>query len=277
MPKKPFTISRATTENKQRFSSVKYTKINTHNPTNRQGFGPGAMETIMQKAWAHKRKSASKKREIRSLTNGENAHVAIGELYKGCEIFGFSKGQFSLINLVIAVLEQTGPATVSIATWTAAKKEIHAAERLLRIGNITEIRFLVDFSFPRRQPSYCELLREKFGDVCIRVTATHAKFIMIRNDKWNIVIRTSMNLNKNDRFETFEISDDIDMADFLDGVIDDIYESQEEGSVVNERPIDHVNEFKKYGIDAQKLDDNQTKCLGKNFDDPSQSGFAFND
>ena len=169
-------------------------------------------------------KRKGSKREIRSLMNGENARESLGELYSGCEIYGLTKGQFSLIHLLQAILDQTGPADVSIATWTAARAEIDTAYKFLQDGNVKSLRFLVDRSFPTRQPAYCSALIEKFGKEAIRVTRTHAKFLLIKNEVWNIVVRTSMNLNENPRVENFEISDDPRMYEFMNKLVEDVWD-----------------------------------------------------
>jgi hypothetical protein len=63
-------------------------------------------------------------------------------------------------------------------------------------------------------PELCELITENFGD-CIRTAKIHAKFCTIKNENWNIVLRTSMNLNSNPRIENFEISDDLRFFEFF--------------------------------------------------------------
>lgn len=173
----------------------------------------------------HKRKKVN--REIRPAFRGETAAMAIGELYPGCEIYGFTKGQFCCINILEHVLNQTGPAHVTICTWSAASGDIRAAHRMLKLGNIKSLRFVVDFSFKSRKPQFCKELLETFGPDAIRVTSIHAKFMTVKSNKFSLVIRTSMNLNFNPRFENFEISDDPGMMAFMDGVVDEIWRTQE--------------------------------------------------
>jgi hypothetical protein len=128
-----------------------------------------------------------------------------------------------LIELVMHVLDATGPADVTISTWTAAGADLAHTRTLIDDGRIRSARWLVDFSFPSRQPAYVEILREQFGDESIRCTANHAKFVMVRNEAWNVVIRTSMNLNLNRRLESYEVSDDADLADWLEVVVADAF------------------------------------------------------
>ena len=173
----------------------------------------------------HKRKGGN--RDIRSGLRGETAAMVIGDLYPGCEIYGFTKGQFCCIDILEHVLKQTGPADVTICTWSAASGDIRAAHRMLKMGNIKSLRFIVDFSFKSRKPQFCKELIDTFGADSIRVTSIHAKFMTVRSKDFNIVIRTSMNLNFNPRFENFEISDDENMLGFMDGVVDEIWRTQQ--------------------------------------------------
>lgn len=163
------------------------------------------------------------KRTVRRTINAASAAEAVGEITRGIEIYGLSKGQFSLIELVEHVLAATGPADVTISTWTAAGADLAHTQGFLTDGRVTSARWLVDFSFPSRQPAYLAQLRDRFGDEAIRFTANHAKFVMIRNAAWNVAIRTSMNLNLNRRLESYEISEDVDLCDWLAEIVDDAF------------------------------------------------------
>jgi len=179
------------------------------------------------KARTHKRGAAC--REIRTAKYG-SASDSIGELVPGCEIYVLTYGQFSLIDALVAILDQTGPAAVDLATWTAASADLRVMARLLEGAAITRMRYLVDGSFLTRQPKYCADMRGLFGPDCIRTTKMHGKFATIRNDDWTLAIRTSMNLNTNPRLENIEISDDPALCAFLTQVVDEIYGEQSVGT-----------------------------------------------
>ena len=210
---------------------------------------------MTDKIHTYKRTRVAPRRQISRLVRGENAETALEGLDHGVEILGFTKGQFSLIDLVIACLRRTGPAHVTVATWTAAKAEVETAYRLLRESRVLSCQWLVDYSFPVRQPQYCERLRERFGDDCIRLGRTHAKFVLLKNDDWNIAIRTSMNLNTNPRFEQFELSDDPAMCGFLQEVVDDVFSTQEAGKGFEQRHGQIMDQLAMFGVDAERLED----------------------
>lgn len=194
----------------------------------------------------------SRNRELRECFCGQ-AWEAIGRLEPGCEIFGFTKGQFSLMDVVTAILSQIGPAHVDISTWTAASADIEHCFQFVRTNKIKSTRWVVDRSFPTRQPEYFDTLIERFGADSIRVTRTHAKFVLLRNDDWDIVLRSSMNLNKNPRFENFEISDDPDFADYFQMVVDEIFDSPDVAEPPTTREVDQ--KFKQMTILGESYDE----------------------
>ena len=151
------------------------------------------------------RSHAATKMQLLKLLRKQTAAEAIGQLYKDCAIFGITKGQFSLIELLAVLIEQTGPADLFISTWTAARADLNDAYSFLESGKIRAFRCLVDNTFQRREPGLAAHIRDLFGIDAIRVTRNHAKFCLLRNDDWNLVINTSMNLNSNPRLENFYI------------------------------------------------------------------------
>jgi hypothetical protein len=156
------------------------------------------------------------------------ATEAIGTIEKGTDTFILTYGQFSLIDALCAILDQTGPAKVSISTWTAADAHLEATAALMESAQITDLRMIVDRSFESRQPRYCAHMRKVFGRECIRAIRTHAKFMLIRSETHNVVVRTSMNLNENPRLENIEISESLEFANFFQKVVDDVFSEVKE-------------------------------------------------
>jgi hypothetical protein len=152
----------------------------------------------------------------------ESAHQTIGTLSPGCAFTALTKGQFSKLDLLRAVLDQTGPAHVLICTWTAAGREIANAKYLLDTERILSLRMLIDRSFLTRQSAYPKALIEAFGEEAVRVTKTHAKLFIVRNSAWSVVVTTSMNLTKNPRLEHFTLMDSPEIARSLVQVFDQL-------------------------------------------------------
>jgi hypothetical protein len=180
-------------------------------------------------------------REFRHGTRGESAARCIGEITKGCDIFGLTKGDFSMIDILRHVAKEIGPCRIDVGTWTAAAAEIKQAFDMLSDGNIQAMRFLVDRSFPARQPKYYHALRARFGDDCIRMARFHAKFILLENDNFSVAVRTSMNLNLNERIEFYEISEGSPISGYLSQIMDHHFALPLE---------DSYDGFKSFQIDA---------------------------
>lgn len=155
------------------------------------------------------------------VSASDNAARCLTEFGPGVALTGLTMGQFSLLDLVAAVLEKTGAADVMISTWTTGIRDVERAAWLLDTGAIRSFRLLTDRSFPQRQPEYCKALVARFGMESIRSTRTHAKFAVICNDGWNVVVRSSMNLNTNPRFEQFDLDDSLELAAFFVAHADD--------------------------------------------------------
>lgn len=175
------------------------------------------------KATIIRRETRLEKRQLRHLQAAQNVEESIGRLTPGCEIYGLTGGQFSMINIIEHCVAECGPSAVTVATWTAADADIRRAYDLLENDDITSLRFLVDASFYSRKPEWCQALIDRFGDGAIRATKSHCKFVTIKNERWNIAIRTSMNLNENKRTENFEISDDPALCGFMNQFVDEFF------------------------------------------------------
>jgi hypothetical protein len=87
------------------------------------------------------KKRPTGKRLFKDLKRKETAAQAVAELERdGMEIFGLTRGQFSLSDMIEAILQKIGPARMSISTWTAAQVDISRMMELLRGGMLTDCR-----------------------------------------------------------------------------------------------------------------------------------------
>lgn len=159
-------------------------------------------------------------RTFKHSMRGESAGRCIGKIEKGAEIFGITKGDFSMIDILRHVVSEIGPCRIDIGTWTAASADIKIAFDMLKDENILGMRWLVDRSFPQRQEAYYAALLNRFGQDSVRLARFHAKFILLENDDFSVAVRTSMNLNLNQRIEFYEISEGTPISGFLKEIVD---------------------------------------------------------
>ena len=165
------------------------------------------------------RSAAFTRRVDGALVALESARAALSGFDRGKHIFVLTKGQCSMIDIAAAALEKTGPATVSVWTWCIAEYEVEAFSAFFNDRRVEKLRVIMDWAGAQRDMPLTAELQEIFGLDCLRVTKTHAKIVTIQNDSgWRVVIRGSMNLNANPRFEQFDISDDASIFDTVAGV-----------------------------------------------------------
>jgi len=158
-----------------------------------------------------------------------DARDSLADFGHGVEVDVLTFGQFSIIDAIEAVLDITGPAAVTLATWTAAEFDLSQIEAQLMRARITDLRLIIDRSFVSRQPRFVQLIHDRFGEGSVRSTRTHAKFVVITNDAWSVVIRTSMNLNHNPRLEYLQVVDDAGLAAMYLSVADALFEEEPPG------------------------------------------------
>jgi len=77
----------------------------------------------------------------------------------------------------------------------------------------------------------------------VRVAQNHAKFAIFQNKTWRIVLRSSMNLNMNPRFEDFQIAHDPELATFLNAILDEIWAKQKK-ELADAKPYEIVKHFR---------------------------------
>jgi len=182
-----------------------------------------------------------------------SASSAIGELSPGCELFAFNKGQFYLVDIIAHILRQIGKSDIDILTWAIGNETIDKLVSLQSKGLINQLRIIIDYSYATMHPEYCHKLRQIFGDEAIRVTKNHAKITLIRNQEWNISIRSSMNLNENRRLEYFEISDDKELMGYFVDFFDEWFMTQSTGLSFEYGTKYHTDMLKKFGDSGDEM------------------------
>jgi len=164
-----------------------------------------------------------KRRKLASL-NLATAAEAIGSLTPETEIYGVTRGDISLTDILAHVMQDTDSRDLVLATWTAAAGSLTVFADMARARAIRSLRLIVDPSFVTRKPADCELVHTLFGSEAIRCVPLHAKFAVFTGGRVPVTLRTSMNLNPNSRLESYEISTCPAMADYHLRLADQIFE-----------------------------------------------------
>ena len=173
-----------------------------------------------------RRKRSVVKRDIRDLRRSESAVEALAGFDKETQIYGFTKGQFSIIDILRHLVGVVGRCELVVSTWTAAHADVTTVLDFVDSGDVSSARWLVDLTFQRRTPALANRIRQVFGADSIRVAKNHAKFALIKGEDWRIVVHTSMNLNFNPRFENFTLAHDPELFQFHEQIIDELWKRQ---------------------------------------------------
>ena len=175
----------------------------------------------MSDAIAHLRPKRNTRARFSKVASARDTIAGFG---RDMDVAGLTFGQFSLIDLIQAALEITGPADVTISTWSAGFYDIDAAERFRANGLMRSVRFVMDAASMKKGQASVYDIADLFGKDAIRTTRTHAKFALVCNDEWDVVITSSMNLNLNPRCEQFEMTDDSERCGMFAAFVDALFE-----------------------------------------------------
>jgi len=137
----------------------------------------------------------------------------LGQILQGQEKHFYSKGAFNLVQLVLYLLKQTGPAHVFLSSYSIASDSLAAMKRREEAGEILSIRFLIDNRVRTISPKPFDYLGTAFEGK-YRCCALHAKVALIWNDAWHVAVVTSMNATHNPKLERGIIYTSQDIFDF---------------------------------------------------------------
>lgn len=174
-------------------------------------------------------KRREKDNRLMLLQPAEDAAEAIGLLKPGISQIGITKGQFSQLDMIQVISDQIGPCDLLISTWTTALDHTRQIGILIQQGRFPTIRLMIDNSFVTRHMDYITEIVRVYGEDNIRQARIHAKFFTMRNEKWNLCVRSSMNLNRNPRLEQYDLDDDPEMCDFFEKIWSEVAEKTKAG------------------------------------------------
>lgn len=124
----------------------------------------------------------------------------LGALVAGSDKHFYSRGAFNLIQLVLYLLKQTGPAHVFISSYSIAEDSLAILNRYREQGDILSVRFLIDNRVRTISPKPFDYLVTAFPG-CYRCCALHAKVALIYNDHIHLSVVGSQNATHNPKLE----------------------------------------------------------------------------
>jgi hypothetical protein len=179
------------------------------------------------------------RRTQKAVEASRTAADCIGKIEKDLALFAVTRGQFSMIDAIQHCLAEMGPSRLTLWTWCIADYEVETFESLLRAGNVTSALLVIDRA-GNEQVSKTRAFRagtasksdansrlmgrwiEKFGPGSIKVVLNHAKIATLDNGTLKVVVRGSMNLNHNPRFEQIDITEGADVYNLVREIEDSL-------------------------------------------------------
>jgi len=147
-------------------------------------------------------------RATRAVESFKTAAECIGPVVPGMSLFAITRGQFSMLDAVLHVLDQVGPAHLSIWTWTIADYEIGRFTDLASDGRITGGRLVIDHGARNKNAGIIGDWKARFGSGSVRYVLNHSKIATVETAGGiRVLLRGSMNLNFNPRFEQLDVSE----------------------------------------------------------------------
>ena len=150
----------------------------------------------------------------------------LGAVCQGIDKHFYSNGAFNLVQLMLYVLKQTGPAHVFLSTYSIAEDSISTLRRYVDDGTILSIHFLIDNRVRSISPKPFAHLIASFPNA-YRCTSLHAKVALISNADWHVSIVGSQNATHNPKLERGIIHTSEDIWRFDNNVM---YEQFNEGA-----------------------------------------------
>jgi hypothetical protein len=140
------------------------------------------------------------KAEIRLGKVREKIRDVIGDI-SGIDLIDYtSMGRWSMHHLLFYLLEKTGPAKVWFTTWAISTKAITMMVDALSDGTITELHSLLDRRIRIRRSDCMAFLTHNANSIFL--IDCHAKVLLIENNAWRIVVKSSANFSENKRIES---------------------------------------------------------------------------
>jgi hypothetical protein len=138
----------------------------------------------------------------------QTAAECIGPCTAGMSLFAITRGQWSMLDAILHVLDCVGPASVSLWTWTVAEYEVQVLSRLRMDRRILSGRLVIDHGARNKNAVIIAEWKARFGCDSVRYVVNHAKIATVETPSGlQFLLRGSMNLNFNPRFEQFDISE----------------------------------------------------------------------
>ena len=162
-----------------------------------------------------------------------------------------------MIDAVLHVLNQLGPSRVSLWTWTVAEYEVEVLTRLRIDGRVTAGRLVIDHGARHKNAGIIAEWKSSYGPDSVRYVVNHSKIATVESESGlRCLLRGSMNLNFNPRFEQFDLTEggaDFDLVKQIEGELpilddnaagEDVYAGSKISAAFDQRQLEFFTKAK---------------------------------
>ena len=142
----------------------------------------------------------------------EEMGFQLGDFKMGDNVHFSTDGRWSLHDLIVYILKQTGPAELYFCTYAIKEYQARLFSNMKETGLLSDIFALVDYRIGVHDAGAEQLLKancKKLGYM-----RTHAKLVVLKNANWGVVIAGSANLTTNTRGDIGVITFDMDITNY---------------------------------------------------------------
>lgn len=152
--------------------------------------------------------------KIRYISESINADLekAIGKINAGESIHFDTVNKWSLHDMVVYLLNQTGPAHLYFSTWSIKEYPARIITKLKIEGALKSLNALLDYRIQTTSPDAYQLLQNNCDK--INLIRCHAKLTVIENNEFAISIVSSSNFTTNTRAECGVITENREVANY---------------------------------------------------------------
>jgi hypothetical protein len=147
---------------------------------------------------------------------------SIGTIDNEASIYFMSKKEWSMPDLIDYVTTQFGPCALRLTSFSFTIPALVHIKNLIEIRQLTKVQFLLDKSVKNQKEKYHQL---KQLDIDVAFLSCHAKVVLMQNDKINLVIVSSANINRNPRWEAGVIDTRQNVYSFYSNSYNEIWQT----------------------------------------------------
>jgi hypothetical protein len=156
--------------------------------------------------------SSSDKNNFGEIINKKKLKEVCSKIRMGETIHVISYVEWSLHDVLLEIINITGPAKVWATTWAISENPVRAILQMIETGLITQLNCLFDTRIKSQCPQAYQLIQRNFTNLYL--TDIHAKVLVIENELWKISVTSTANMTNKRRIEKYVISCNKETANF---------------------------------------------------------------